>query len=210
MNGTASDDGLPAGSTLTTTWSKVSGPGTVTFGSVNALSTTATFSTSGTYILRLTATDGSLSATNDVTITVNGPFSYVNVSTGNDSNVGSLSEPWKTIQKAADTIGVGATAIVSSGTYNERVQITRSGIPGSRITFQAQGTVKMQGFTINASYVKIDGFEITNSRSNFPDSTGVFIQGAQNQISNSYIHDILGYVGVMVYGGSEHHRESKT
>src|SRR5437870_4514090 len=47
LSATASDDGLPNG-TLTTTWSKFSGPGTVTFGSVNALITTATFSTSGT------------------------------------------------------------------------------------------------------------------------------------------------------------------
>src|SRR5213076_1741127 len=46
LNGTATDDGLPAG-TLTTTWSKVSGPGTVTFANGNALNTTATFSASG-------------------------------------------------------------------------------------------------------------------------------------------------------------------
>src|SRR5262249_18521381 len=52
------DDALPPGSTLTTTWSKVSGPGTVTFGSVNAPITTASFSLAGTYVLRLTATDG--------------------------------------------------------------------------------------------------------------------------------------------------------
>src|SRR6185503_16536247 len=30
LNGSVSDDGLPSGSTLTSTWSKVSGPGTVT------------------------------------------------------------------------------------------------------------------------------------------------------------------------------------
>ena len=71
LNGTASDDGLPAGSTLTTTWSKVSGPGTVTFGNVNALTTTASFSAAGTYVLRLTASDGALSSRDDVTITVN-------------------------------------------------------------------------------------------------------------------------------------------
>src|SRR5439155_8487692 len=71
LNGTASDDGLPAGSTLTTTWSKVSGPGTVTFGDLNALTTTASFSAAGTYVLRLTASDGALSSRDDVTITVN-------------------------------------------------------------------------------------------------------------------------------------------
>ena len=68
--GTASDDGLP-NHTLLTTWSKLSGPGTVTFGNTGALSTTAAFSTSGTYVLRLTASDSALSSTSDVTITVN-------------------------------------------------------------------------------------------------------------------------------------------
>jgi hypothetical protein len=71
LAGTASDDGLPSGSTLTTTWSKFSGPGIVTFGNANLLSTTAGFSTTGTYVLRLTGTDGTLTSTSDVTITVN-------------------------------------------------------------------------------------------------------------------------------------------
>ena len=72
LDGTVSDDGLPnPPAAVTTTWSKVSGPGTVTFGNANAVDTTATFSTSGTYVLRLTASDSSLQATDDVQITVN-------------------------------------------------------------------------------------------------------------------------------------------
>jgi len=43
---------------VTVAWSKVSGPGTVVFGSQNAVATTATFSTTGTYVLRLTASIG--------------------------------------------------------------------------------------------------------------------------------------------------------
>lgn len=68
--GTASDDGLPSGSTLTTMWSKVSGPGTVTFANASAKSTTATFSGAGTYVLRLTASDGTLPSTDDMSVTV--------------------------------------------------------------------------------------------------------------------------------------------
>src|SRR6185295_11902222 len=72
LSGTASDDGLPnPPATLTTTWSKVSGPGTVTFGNTANLATTASFSAAGTYVLRLTASDSALSATNDIQITVN-------------------------------------------------------------------------------------------------------------------------------------------
>ncbi len=69
LNGSASDDGLPNG-TLTTQWSMVSGPGTVTFGDASALSTTASFSVAGSYVLRLTADDTELLSTDDVTITV--------------------------------------------------------------------------------------------------------------------------------------------
>lgn len=54
---------------ITTTWSKVSGPGTVTFENIGALMTTASFSTAGVYTLRLTATDGTISASDTVLIT---------------------------------------------------------------------------------------------------------------------------------------------
>ena len=69
LNGTVT--GFSAGATVTTSWLKVSGPRTVTFANDNTTSTTASFSTSGSYGLRLMATDGVLSATGDVTITVN-------------------------------------------------------------------------------------------------------------------------------------------
>jgi uncharacterized protein YjiK len=72
LNGTVSDDGLPnPPGTVTTTWSKVSGPGTVTFGSASAVDTTASFSVDGVYTLRLTANDSALSTSDDVVITVN-------------------------------------------------------------------------------------------------------------------------------------------
>jgi hypothetical protein len=67
--GTVTDDDKP-GPTVTTTWSKASGPGTVTFATPGALATTATFSQAGTYTLRLTANDGALSGFDDVVITV--------------------------------------------------------------------------------------------------------------------------------------------
>jgi hypothetical protein len=69
LDGTVTDDGNPSG-TLTTTWTKVSGPGTVTFANANAVDTTATFSLAGSYVVRLTANDGQLSASDDAAITV--------------------------------------------------------------------------------------------------------------------------------------------
>jgi len=71
LDGTVTDDGLPSGGSLTSTWSKVSGPGTVTFGSATAVDTTAAFSTAGTYVLRLHASDSLLSASGDMQVVVN-------------------------------------------------------------------------------------------------------------------------------------------
>ena len=50
------------------TWSKVSGPGTVTFADTSAADTTAGFSASGTYVLRLDAYDGYNHFTRDLTV----------------------------------------------------------------------------------------------------------------------------------------------
>jgi hypothetical protein len=68
--GSVTDDGLPSAAPATS-WTKFSGPGTVTFGNAGLLSTTASFSAAGTYVLRLTANDGELVGTDDVTIVVN-------------------------------------------------------------------------------------------------------------------------------------------
>ncbi|MEO8348889.1 MAG: DUF1800 family protein, partial [Acidobacteriota bacterium] len=66
LAGTASDDGVPA--PLTYSWVVVSGPGAVLFGSSGALSTTATFSASGVYVLRLTASDSQASSSDEVAV----------------------------------------------------------------------------------------------------------------------------------------------
>jgi hypothetical protein len=73
LDGTVTDDGLPKPlGTVATTWTKLSGPsGTVTFANASAIDTTASFTAAGTYVLRLTASDGALSSSDDVTVVVN-------------------------------------------------------------------------------------------------------------------------------------------
>jgi len=72
LDGTVTDDGLPnPPAAVTTSWSKVSGPGTVTFGNPAAVDTSASFSAAGSYVLRLTGDDSALSSTDDVAVTVN-------------------------------------------------------------------------------------------------------------------------------------------
>jgi RHS repeat-associated protein len=87
LNGSAGDDGLPAGSTLTTTWSKVSGPGTVTFGNPNVTVTTAAFSVAGPYVLRLTASDSGLTSSDDIEFIVIPENHAPTVSAGTDQTI---------------------------------------------------------------------------------------------------------------------------
>ena len=69
LHGEVADDTLPMG-WLTTKWTKVTGPGPVTFGDTEAVNTTATFTKPGIYVLRLTAYDGQYTVSNDLTVTV--------------------------------------------------------------------------------------------------------------------------------------------
>ena len=67
--GSATDDGLPNG-TLVIQWSQVSGPARVAFSDVASAKTTATFTAPGEYVLRLTADDTAMSASDQLKITV--------------------------------------------------------------------------------------------------------------------------------------------
>ena len=67
LDGTVTD---ADGDVTTTTWTKVSGPDTIQFADTAAVSTTATFEAAGTYVLRLTANDGEVSSSADLTVIV--------------------------------------------------------------------------------------------------------------------------------------------
>jgi K319-like protein len=71
LDATVTDDGLPSPpAAVTVTWSVASGPGTVTFLNANAVDTRASFGQAGTYVLRLTASDGALPTVGSTTVTV--------------------------------------------------------------------------------------------------------------------------------------------
>ncbi len=69
LTGYVSDDNLPAGN-VTTMWSVTSGPGTAEFSSPTSLQTDVTFSAVGTYVLRITADDQSLTSMDQVIVAV--------------------------------------------------------------------------------------------------------------------------------------------
>jgi PKD repeat protein len=108
MVGSATDDGLPSGSTLTRTWTKVSGPGTVTFFNATALNATAAFSAAGSYTLRLTVSDGSLSSSDDVIITVISPQACGGTVSGTMTIMASTSNGVLGVQVKLDGVNLGA------------------------------------------------------------------------------------------------------
>jgi len=108
--------------------------------------------------------------------------------TGSDSASGSSSQPWRTIQHAADVMASGGTVIVLAGDYPERVLVTRSGASGSPITFKAQGPVTMRGFTVEADYIALIGFDISNTADNWRDGWGIFLEGSNCTIEDNYVH----------------------
>lgn len=67
----ASDDGSPQ--PLSYFWTQVSGPGPMVFGASNAATTPATFSVPGTYLVRVTVTDGQFTAKDQLYVTVGAP-----------------------------------------------------------------------------------------------------------------------------------------
>lgn len=124
---------------------------------------------------------------------------YVNSSTGNDAyRALTKNAPWKTISRAASVMVGGDTAIVASGTYPERVTVTRSGSSGRRIVYRASGRAVTRGFTIRADHIVVEGFEITNTPNDSTNGDGVHVQGRYCTVSGNYLHDITRegiYVG---------------
>ena len=71
LKGVVIDDGLTGAGTRFTNWSKITGPGTVTFGNTNQTNSSASFSANGIYTLKLAASDGQYTNSAQVTIAVN-------------------------------------------------------------------------------------------------------------------------------------------
>jgi beta-galactosidase len=99
-----------APNTLTPTWSQVSGPGLVTFGNSNALSTTASFDAEGVYGLAFSANNG-VTTRLGLTVVVNSNTSVTN----------GLLAWWKMDETggatAADSSGNGLNATLSSAVF---------------------------------------------------------------------------------------------
>lgn len=112
---------------------------------------------------------------------------YYVATSGSDGNTGSVSLPWRSIQKAANTIVAGDTVYVQAGSYSENIYTTSNGTNGNYITFQAQGDVSITKFQIRHNYIKIDGFTFSTSIPS--DNMAIEISGTSNLIisNNKFI-----------------------
>lgn len=134
---------------------------------------------------------------------------YYVATTGSDSNNGSSSYPFRTIQKAAYTAASGDTIIVRNGIYNERVVIYMSGSSNAPITIKADAgaTVNMYGFEVYANYVKVEGFNIDGGPVKVCDwgakDFGIISEGDYNEFRSNKVTN-GGYGGIQVRGSSDH------
>src|SRR5580698_7448557 len=118
---------------------------------------------------------------------------------GNDSNPGTQTAPWRTVQHGADSVSAGSTVNVRGGVYEELVTIKTSGnatdgyitfrsYPGETAILDAEHitpTARSAILTIhNKSYVRIEGFEIRNFRTAEHRLTplGISVMGAGSHI----------------------------
>ena len=194
LAGTSTDDGLPnPPATLTTAWSQVSGPGIVTFGNANALSTTAGFSTAGVYVLRLSGNDSALSATDDVTITVNTAGGTGVLS------VNSASAPANTNLRVEGTLDWAHWGLTAVSSFNHK-----SGATQQIGNYTVLGSGAIQRYTNNPNFYSWTGGTPTASATNT--ATGLYVIGQNNGFQITVPADttqrtLKVYVGLWAAGG---------
>jgi len=121
---------------------------------------------------------------------------YYVATKGTDSNDGSASRPWATIQHASAVIGPGATVHVAAGIYNlGTITTTTSGTASARIHYvsdtQWGAKIVGSGDTVwynSGNYVDIRGFDITGS--NRATRLGINSEASHVRILNNHVHGI--------------------
>nr|MBP6946272.1 hypothetical protein [Candidatus Paceibacterota bacterium] len=113
---------------------------------------------------------------------------------GNDSNDGSVTHPFATIQAAVDAVPSGGTITVATGTYTltSKIDITKTDLT---ITGAGVGSTFIQGdITVGENFFKIlaSGFTLQNIELVKTDKTGLqnllYIGASNTSIKNSSIH----------------------
>ena len=137
----------------------------------------------------------------DAVLLHNGAIYYVSP-TGSDSDAGTESHPWRTIQKAADTLVAGDTVYIKTGTYEERVEPQNSGSVDNYIVYAAYpgATVTIEGANVvvpewvglfqimDKHYVQVSGLRIVNAGPNLHNPGILVEQSSYIIIKNNYVY----------------------
>lgn len=141
---------------------------------------------------------------------------YVSPS-GSDSNAGTLSAPWASIQAAADRVGPGDTVLIRGGTYHERVVVRNSGVSGAEITFAAypgevpvvDGTgISMPDwlsglFEVSAvSHIRVRGLRVQHSGPH-SENAGFLVENSRNVVLEGNTTDDTASSGIGVWGSQD-------
>lgn len=123
-----------------------------------------------------------------------------------DTNAGTEERPFMTIQRAADLVRPGDTVLVMEGHYGERIRLKTSGVEGKPIMFRAlpRQLAVVEGFDLEASYIRVEGFEITAEKP----AVAVQLGGSHCEVADNYIHGMsVGVAGTV--GRSSPNGESR-
>ncbi|MEK7412209.1 MAG: choice-of-anchor Q domain-containing protein [Planctomycetota bacterium] len=127
---------------------------------------------------------------------------WVDAVKGDDVASGLEATPWKTVQFAIKKCSPGDTVNVRDGQYDEIVAIDVSGTKENPISIRAQNSRKarLQRITIDGDFIRASGFEITSEAGGLQVAGIMISKGRFNEVTDNYIHDIPGTVGVSVMG----------
>lgn len=126
---------------------------------------------------------------------------YYVAKSGNDSNPGTLDEPFLTVQKAVDTATNGCTVLVATGTYAENVTSERSGTVAP-IILDGQGVATMRSIYLNHSNIVVQNWSINGLMTSFQSAIWMgrganYCVLSNNVIDNAYHTNVylLTWVG---------------
>jgi hypothetical protein len=129
--------------------------------------------------------------------------------TGSDSSPGTLAAPWRTVQKAFNTLQPGQRALVRAGTYAERVDVRRAGTAAAPITVENYpgerpivngGGARPLEILSSGAYVRVKGFLFQSSP--FNSGGNVDIYGHHLEISSN---EVRGSQDQGIYSDEDSH-----
>ncbi len=145
------------------------------------------------------------------------PLSYCSTyfvaTDGNDSNIGDINHPFKTIGKGVSTVVAGDTIYLRGGVhdYSSTISISKSGSSGHLITLQnyqneivivdfskQQRVSNYRGIQLTGSYWHFKGFTVRNSADN-----GIYVNGSYNIFEQLITHH-NGDSGIHLYGNASY------